>query len=87
MSWEPIETAPREPTRSYSWSGPSILTVGTDQPGLVTETRYCDPGPYVRGDRGGYHKPAGWSWAGWDGAVGPVNPTHWMPMPPPPVLP
>jgi hypothetical protein len=74
MTWLPIDSAPKD--------GRSILTVGSDS-ALVTETRWLDPGPYVRAPTG-YYKPSGWYWAGWDGAVGPVTPTHWQPLPEPP---
>jgi hypothetical protein len=73
--WLPIETAPKD--------GTEILTVGNDS-GAVIATKWLSPGPYVRTPRQNYYRDAGWYWASWSEAVGPVSPTHWRPLPPPP---
>lgn len=74
--WMPIESAPRD--------GTEILTVGLDCAERAIATRWFDPGPYVRTEHRSYHKDAGFYWAGYDGAVGPIRPTHWQPLPAPP---
>jgi hypothetical protein len=74
-TWQPIETAPKD--------GTEILTVGTDSKNVIA-TKWLSPGPFHRGQNGSYYAPDGWYWAGWDAAVGPVNPTHWMHLPDPP---
>jgi hypothetical protein len=76
--WRPIETAPKD--------GTEIMTVGLDESRKAIATRWLSPGPFVRGERRSYHKPEGWYWAGWDGAVGPVQPTQWRNLPDPPKL-
>ncbi len=77
MDWQPIETAPKD-------GKADILTVGPDCSDTAQPTRWLKPGPYFRGARASYHRPEGWYWAGYDGAVGPIRATHWMPMPNPP---
>lgn len=72
IKWLPIKTAPKD--------GTEILTVGVDSQDVIA-TKWLSPGPYVRGPNMNYHKPEGWYWAGWDGAVGPITPTHWTPLP------
>jgi hypothetical protein len=73
--WMPIESAPKD--------GTEILTTGLDSNSVIA-TKWLSPGPYVRGEHSHYHKEDGWYWAGWDGAVGPVRPTKWRPLPPAP---
>ncbi len=70
--WQTIDSAPKD--------GKSILTVGVDSQS-VNETRWLSPGPFFRAANAAFHKPDGWYWSGWDGPVGPVTPTHWLPMP------
>jgi hypothetical protein len=74
--WQSIESAPKD--------GTEILTVGIDSEHVVA-TKWLSPGPYVRTPNRNFYKDEGWYWSGWDGAVGPVRPTIWRPLPAPPV--
>lgn len=75
--WQPIETGPKQ--------GTEVLL---NYEGSVHEGRYMMKGrdPYQQ---------EGWYWSGFgggtmtiynrpSGAVGPIYPSHWMPMPEPP---
>ena len=75
--WQPIETGPKQGTE---------VLLSLD--GCVHEGRYMMAGrdPYLA---------EGWYWAGFggstrtiynhpSGAVGPIYPSHWMPVPEPP---
>lgn len=73
--WRTIDSAPKD--------GTEILTVGTDSPNVIA-TRWLSPGPFVRTPDVNYYRPDGFYWASWSEPVGPVNPTHWMPLPAPP---
>lgn len=70
--WQPISTAPRDREiilwRS-AWTGP-------------TQGRWIEPGDDWMGSTRGLR--AGWYMAGYAGALGPVEPTHWQPLPDPP---
>lgn len=69
--WQPIETAPKD--------GSDVLI---RCPGdSVHEARWID---WSNSRYDLRHRLTGWYWAGYDGAVGPVFPTHWRPLPPPP---
>lgn len=69
--WQPIETAPKD--------GSDVLI---RCPGdSVHEARWID---WSNSRYDLRHRLTGWYWAGYDGAVGPVLPTHWRPLPPPP---
>lgn len=81
--WQPIETAPKEK------DAPLLLTNGEsvsqgwwmDEPGYIREHRDLD-GRYIGQDESdGY---TGWMDCG--GGMLP-EPTHWMPLPPPPSTP
>jgi len=82
--WKPIETAPKDGSEFLSCGGPD------GSKGQVYPTRWLSPGPYttengknVAGERR-FQWPDGFYWAGYDGFVGPVTPTDWQPLPPPP---
>jgi hypothetical protein len=79
MEWQPIETAPKD-------GGALILSNGKevaqgwwcDVPGYSREVRDSD-GRYIDQDEGeGFL-----GWMDCDGGMLP-EPTHWMPLPPPP---
>jgi len=79
--WKDISTAPKDGAEFLSYGGPDNVK-GKAQP-----TRWLSPGPYstengknAAGERR-YQYPDGFYWAGYDGFVGPVSPTLWMPMP------
>lgn len=81
MTWQGIESAPRDGTEFLSTGGIN------GRPGITYPTRYLSPGPYStengknsQGERR-FQYPDGFYWAGYDGFVGPVDPTHWLPMP------
>ncbi len=83
--WQPIETAPKDGTEFLSFGA-----VGSDNRSYPT--KWCAPGPYstengknAQGERR-YQYPDGFYWAGYDGFVGPVEPTDWMPLPEPPTI-
>lgn len=78
--WQDISTAPRDGTEFLSYGGAQCV-------GKVQPTRWLSPGPYTtengkntEGQRR-YQWPDGFYWAGYDGFVGPVEPTRWTPMP------
>ena len=87
--WRPIETAPKNPEGDFSKLGqPIILGFAKDEEG------------YDLSSREGYWRPAlgpgenGRSYAaGWVSTLDPhvpqpyLQPTHWMPLPEPPVTP
>ena len=82
--WQPIETAPRDGSEFLSAGGIN----GTA--GKSYATRWLSPGPYTtengkntEGERR-YQYPDGFYWAGYDGFVGPIDPTIWRPLPAPP---
>jgi hypothetical protein len=70
--WQPIETAPK--------SGMDILLLY----GSVHEGRWhvASSAPDVQRKQKIFEH--GWYWAGFNGPVGPIFPTHWMPLPEPP---
>lgn len=75
--WQPIETAPREPFDKYGHEeGPTILICG----GFMDACR-----PAVRTGHWKGRRTNAWC----DTALGrcPKMPTHWMPLPHPPVAP
>lgn len=71
--WMPIETAPKEPLSRFVEEGPSILLFGGYSGGTI---------------RTGYWKAKRTN-AWCDTALGrtPLTPTHWQPLPKPPVSP
>lgn len=77
-SWVRIDDAPEE------WrDGAEVLVSLTDK-GTCT-ARYLDPGPWTDGHDGlRRYKPVGWYLSGYNGAVGPVYPTVFRPLPAPP---
>lgn len=82
--WQDIASAPKDGSEFLSWGGPDNVH------GKVLPTRWLCPGPYstengknTEGQRR-YQWPDGFYWAGYDGFVGPVSPTHWRAFPNPP---
>jgi hypothetical protein len=69
MQWQPIETAPRD--------GSSVI-IGCAGKGSGEGVYATEPGWK------GWPEP-GWYWVGEDADLArPIEPTHWMPLPPPP---
>lgn len=83
MEWLPIETAPRD--------GTAILVMRNTWPGTKTgRAENCNGhNTYVAEWWGCEYKGMG-DWMCYMDAVEdpkcPINPTHWMPLPPPPAL-
>lgn len=70
-AWQPIETAPKDYTEILLWQPNSNVYTG----------RYFSDGLRLRYGMFG----EGWYWAGYsEKPTGPVQPTHWMPLPAPP---
>ena len=79
MDWQPIETAPKDGTK--------VLVYVPSDSIYPTAAQYVSPEYFEReyGDRD--YMEAGWRWAfGYpsDFHEEVVEPTHWMPLPPPP---
>lgn len=81
--WMTIDSAPKDGSDFLSFGGP-------DGSKIAQPTRWLSPGPYstengknTQGARR-YQWPDGFYWAGYDGFVGPISPTHWRPLPLPP---
>jgi hypothetical protein len=73
--WQPIETAPKDGTRILAY-----------WPDIYGHSNSCQVETWF-GPRGvGYEDDLCWQspfeWGGWGS-----DPTHWMPLPPPPVTP
>lgn len=79
MSWQPIETAPKDGTNIILSNGQSVAQGWwMDEPGYIREHRDED-GRYLGQDESdGYQ-----GWMDCDGGMLP-DPTHWQPLPPPP---
>lgn len=80
-TWQAIDTAPKDGTEFLSAGGIN------GRPGKAYSTRWLSPGPYstengknTDGARR-FQYPDGFYWAGYDGFVGPVDPTIWSPFP------
>ena len=74
MDWQPIETAPKDGTEFQAW-----VTHGRDQKGFwEPKCRYSEHGAFEMWGRVDYDCD------GWDTYPG-HTPTHWMPLPAPPV--
>ena len=71
QAWRTMDSAPRD--------GTDVLI--RCPMNTVHEARWID-WSHARFDS--RHRETGWWWAGYDGAVGPVYPTHWQPLPTPP---
>ena len=74
MTWQPIETAPRE----------TELLVGR---WINADWRLCQSGLYFDEGNEREGEPANWYWhCDWDaaGVTDNEGPTHWMPLPQPP---
>lgn len=71
MDWQPIETAPKDGTR--------VLLIGH----RGAEADIGNWSMHGRYDRSTKRYGICWGCAG----IAYVNPTHWMPLPPPPVQP
>jgi hypothetical protein len=70
--WQPIETAPKDGQQFIGlWRG-QVYTVSWVQ--YYVKWPHEEGGPTFRG---------GWSAETWDQHM-PCQPTHWMPLPPPP---
>jgi hypothetical protein len=78
MTWQPIETAPRDGTPFLTFSedaanAPRVGTLGTrSTPVLVMAWAAGDKFPYPVDESGDWHD------------FHCYEPTHWMPLPPPP---
>lgn len=71
--WRPIDTAPRD-REVILWNANTTSPfqgrwIKPNDMWLASTKRYADEG---------------WYWAGYSGAVGPVQPSHWRPLPEPP---
>lgn len=77
--WQPIETAPKDGTGILLSNGKDVAEGHWYfEEGGTTEHRDMD-GRYI-----GQTESEGYAgWLDWDGGMQP-DPTHWMPMPPPP---
>ena len=88
MEWQPIETAPKYnvPVLLYfgrrAWRDTNGMPVNLDAVREIverTEVAFCDDGDILE---------CGTAHSVWEEWRGPENmPTHWMPLPPPPVTP
>jgi hypothetical protein len=65
MTWQPIETAPRDGTRILVWPAWGATTQGSRAEIVLWTER----------PRGGFR------WEMWSGHKIPCDPTHWMPLP------
>lgn len=74
MNWQPIETAPKDGT----W----CLLGG----GMTSEDDYMETGVNVLRPVTAFFDDEYWNMCFWDGSwrTSYENPTHWMPLPPPP---
>jgi hypothetical protein len=75
--WQPIESAPRDGRIIIGWSA------GWTSP---TAIQWVDELKY-QGEYGEVCEPADWDWNGTIQCPPSHNPTHWMPLPPPPSAP
>lgn len=91
MSWQPIETAPKDGTEILLFRAAGIYE-GRPADARVTSGAWVEwtetAGEY-HGTTGEYLgqsiQDAGASWCSWDGGfTEDAPPTHWMPLPPPP---
>jgi len=79
MIWQPIETAPRDGTEILLSNGKDVAQGWyVHDEGGITEHRDLDGNWMDQTESDGY---IGWFDVG--GCMGP-DPTHWMPLPPPP---
>jgi hypothetical protein len=80
-NWQPIETAPKDQTWILVWLPLKYCEEG----GTVLKTQW-----YVHWENGKpnpYRQPEWWQHdmcGGFGGYNGPLQPTHWMPLPEPP---
>jgi hypothetical protein len=84
--WQPIETAPKDGTTVLLWQ-PAKVSAWCKEGGYLHLSRW-----YVHYENGAPSKYREPEWyqndmsGGFGGYCGPLTPTHWMPMPPPPAL-
>lgn len=78
MEWQPIETAPKDGTSILGWSeerGQRETKMG----------KYTEGSPGYAKWKDGYGPlNSGWAWDTHHNWLTTWNPTHWMPLPPPP---
>ena len=79
--WQPIETAPKDGTELILARGERV-TVGAWVEWKEEAPEYTAHGVYL----GNFEQDSGADWFSWDGGFSEDEPpTHWMPLPQPPV--
>lgn len=74
MNWQPIETAAKDGARVLLWVD-GVVLIG------IWYVHWLNGEPHK-------YRPPGWEQAdtcfGYIAGMGPLNPSHWMPLPEPP---
>ena len=81
MTWQPIETAPKDGTWVLLYGGKDVGWYGDDTIQTIV-TAFWRPSYYRRTDDQGQ-----WMYTWWEGdwRSEMADPTHWMPLPTPPI--
>ena len=86
MQWQPIETAPKDETSVLLWV-PTSTRIAHPSGGYVTLSKWYVH--YMNGEPNPNRAPE-WEqdemYGGFGGYMGPLKPSHWMPLPPAPHL-
>ena len=86
MSWQPIETAPKDGTEILVYGGEICSELGNSSPNLSVVKVSWEAGSNYSEDEDGEYTPKG-SWEVVDicyYSITVTNPTDWMPLPNPP---